>query len=194
MISGYENNKLGNQSITVSYGEFTTQFTVKVIEKAVTKLEMISLPKKLSYVMGQELNVEGALLQVEYNDGEIKNNIILTNDMCSGFDSSSLGIKTIDVKYEEGLVSFDVNVEEKKLVDLKITPPNKTTYIEGEIIDLSGLKAEAIYNDDSEVLLDLNDVVITGYDANKTGKQLITAAYGAINKDFEIMVINKSVE
>ena len=117
-------------------------------------------------------------MQAEYNDGEVKNNIVVTNDMCSGFDSSSLGTKTVNVKYEEGSIAFNVNVEEKKLVDLKITVPNKTTYIEGQRIDLSGLKVQAVYNDDSEVLLDLNDVVITGYDANKIGKQLITVMYG----------------
>lgn len=194
MISGYESDKLGNQNITVSYGEFTTQFTVNVIEKVVTKLELISLPNKLSYIIGQELNVEGAILQAEYNDGEVKNNIVVTNDMCSGFDSSSLGTKTVNVKYEEGSIAFNVNVEEKKLVDLKITVPNKTTYIEGQRIDLSGLKVQAVYNDDSEVLLDLNDVVITGYDANKIGKQLITVMYGTLNKSFEVEVINKTAE
>ena len=194
MISGYENNKLGNQNIRVSYGEFTTQFTVNVIEKVVTKLELISLPNKLSYVIGQELNVEGAMLQAEYNDGEVKDNIVVTNDMCSGFDSSSLGTKTVNVKYEEGSIAFNVNVEEKKLVDLKITAPNKTTYIEGQEIDLSGLKVQAVYNDDSEGLLDLNDVVITGYDANKIGKQLITVTYGTLNKSFEVEVINKTAE
>lgn len=194
MISGYENNKLGNQNISVSYGEFTTQFTVNVIEKVVTKLELISLPNKLSYVIGQELNVEGAMLQAEYNDGEVKDNIVVTNDMCSGFDSSSLGTKTVNVKYEEGSIAFNVNVEEKKLVDLKITAPNKTTYIEGQEIDLSGLKVQAVYNDDSEVLLDLNDVVITGYDANKIGKQLITVTYETLNKSFEVEVINKTAE
>ena len=107
MISGYENNKLGNQNISVSYGEFTTQFTVNVIEKVVTKLELISLPNKLSYAIGQELNVEGAMLQAEYNDGEVKDNIVVTNDMCSGFDSSSLGTKTVNVKYEELLILKD---------------------------------------------------------------------------------------
>ena len=194
MISGYENDKIGEQIITVAYGGFDTQFAVNVIEKVVTKLELAMLPNKLSYVVGQELNVEGALLKATYNDGEVRENIIVTNEMCSGFNSSNLGIKTVVVNYEEGLVQFNVNVEEKKLIGIEITPPSKSIYIEGQVIDLSGLQVKAIYNDDSEFLLDLNDVVIKGYNANEIGKQLITVEYKNLSEDFEIEVINKAAE
>src|SRR5699024_1137375 len=114
MISGYDKDHLGKQTITVTYQGKTASFEVEVIKKEATKIELVTLPNKVEYIRGQKLDPDGARIKVTYNDGDTKI-IDVTEKMCSGFDSSSLGQKTVTITYENKTVSFTVNVVERIL-------------------------------------------------------------------------------
>ncbi len=74
--------------------------------------------------------------------------------MCSGFDSSSLGQKTVTITYENKTVSFTVNVVERILTLITTDGAIKTEYIEGQPLDISNLKVIALYNDGTSEVID----------------------------------------
>ena len=192
MISGYDKDHLGKQTITVTYQGKTATFEVEVIKKEATKIELVTLPDKVEYIRGQKLDPDGARIKVTYNDGDTKI-IDVTEKMCSGFDSSSLGQKTVTITYENKTVSFTVNVVERILTLITTDGAIKTEYIEGQPLDISNLKVIALYNDGTSEVIDASMDMISGYDANVIGKQTITVTYKGKTTTFEINVKAKSV-
>ena len=192
MISGYDKDHLGKQTITVTYQGKTATFEVEVIKKEATKIELVTLPDKVEYIRGQKLDPDGARIKVTYNDGDTKL-IDVTEKMCSGFDSSSLGQKTVTITYENKTVSFTVNVVERILTLITTDGAIKTEYIEGQPLDISNLKVIALYNDGTSEVIDASMDMISGYDANVIGKQTITVTYKGKTTTFEINVKAKSV-
>ena len=192
MVSGYDKDHLGKQTITVTYQGKTATFEVEVIKKEATKIELVTPPDKVEYIRGQKLNLEGARIKVTYNDGDTKL-IDVTEKMCSGFDSSSLGQKTVTITYENKTVSFTVNVVERILTLITTDGAIKTEYIEGQPLDISNLKVIALYNDGTSEVIDASMDMISGYDANVIGKQIITVTYKGKTTTFEINVKAKSV-
>ena len=192
MVSGFDKDHLGKQTITVTYQGKTATFEVEVIKKEATKIELVTLPDKVEYIRGQKLDPDGARIKVTYNDGDTKL-IDVTEKMCSGFDSSSLGQKTVTITYENKTVSFTVNVVERILTLITTDGAIKTEYIEGQPLDISNLKVIALYNDGTSEVIDASMDMISGYDANVIGKQTITVTYKGKTTTFEINVKAKSV-
>lgn len=192
MVSGYDKDHLGKQTITVTYQGKTATFEVEVIKKEATKIELVTPPDKAEYIRGQKLNLEGARIKVTYNDGDTKL-IDVTEKMCSGFDSSLLGQKIVTITYENKTVSFTVNVVERILTLITTDGAIKTEYIEGQPLDISNLKVIALYNDGTSEVIDASMDMISGYDANVIGKQTITVTYKGKTTTFEINVKAKSV-
>ena len=192
MVSGYDKDHLGKQTITVTYQGKTATFEVEVIKKEATKIELVTPPDKVEYIRGQKLNLEGARIKVTYNDGDTKL-IDVTEKMCSGFDSSLLGQKIVTITYENKTVSFTVNVVERILTLITTDGAIKTEYIEGQPLDISNLKVIALYNDGTSEVIDASMDMISGYDANVIGKQTITVTYKGKTTTFEINVKAKSV-
>lgn len=67
----------------------------------------------------------------------------------SGFDSSTLGNKTIEVTYEDFRTSYDITVIEKPYITSVslTTPPNKLEYTVGETINRTGMVVTASISD-----------------------------------------------
>ena len=79
--------------------------------KTLSGISVSSLPDKLTYTVGEELDITGLAITANYSDGTSKAAASYTLD---GFDSTTEGTKTITVSYTEGSVtktcSFDVTV------------------------------------------------------------------------------------
>ena len=84
--------------------------------------------------------------------------------------------------------------EEITLASIKVTPPAKTEYQEGEELDLTGMVVKAVYSDNREVEVDLKDVKVEGYDKNQVGTQTITVTYEGKTATFTVTVKEKAEE
>ena len=84
---------------------------------------------------------------------------------------------TVEVVFESELERIEVS----KL-------PDKTKYYQDDIINLDGGKITAFYDDGTSQEIDLNsnEVLATGFDKTKIGKQTITISYKNKNTSFEI--------
>ena len=77
---------------------------------------------------------------------------------------------------------------EKTVVKIEVTGFDKLNYTKGQELDLSGLKVYLVYSDGSLDEVDLSQVKVEGYDANKLGEQTITVSYGELSATFNIVV------
>lgn len=77
---------------------------------------------------------------------------------------------------------------EVALESIKVTEPDKTEYVEGEELDLTGMTVTAVYSDGREVPVDLKDVKVDGYDKAQVGTQTITVTYEGKEAAFTVTV------
>lgn len=113
MVSGYNPQTSGSQTITVTYGGQTTSYEVTVTAVAVSSIA-VTAPTKTDYKVGESLDLTGGSLVATYNNGK-EETLPLTAAGVSvtGFNSSTTGEKTINVSYNGKSGSFKVNVAEK---------------------------------------------------------------------------------
>ena len=97
-ISGFDNTKTGEQTITVTYLEKTTYFKVNVAAKSAIAIEITQLPTKLEYIEGEEFVPDGGEFVVTYNN-KTSETLELAKATISGFDNTKTGEQTLTVSY-----------------------------------------------------------------------------------------------
>lgn len=202
-ITGFSGNKVGTQTITVTYtkGDITVnaEFQIEVKtsgggqeptdpEQPVKPVSLtIQPPTKKEYQLGEQLNLDGMVLTLTFSD-ETTSTITAEDCTVTGFDSETAGEKTIKVTYrDKNNVSvsgeFKVTVlvpESAKLESLIIdSKPNKTQYKLNEAKELNteGMKVTAVYSGGVKKVLQEKDYQVTGFAGDKLGEQIITVTY-----------------
>ncbi|MGN1316615.1 MAG: leucine-rich repeat protein [Acutalibacteraceae bacterium] len=148
-------------------------------------------PTKLSYLMGETLELSGMEIQVRYNDGSVKN---VTDYTVSGFDSSVEGTSTVTVQWiaangSKLTTTFDVEIVDPtpKVTGIFIeTLPTKVQYELREKLDLTGMVVKANYNDGS--VKEITDYTTSGFNALKNAAQVITVTYNGFTTTFTVFV------
>jgi hypothetical protein len=176
-ISGFDSSSAGEKTVTVTYkaptvlaSTRTTSFTVTVVD--VSEIEVNTLPEKTEFLSGDSFDSTGLSILVKYTDGtsEIKT----TGYEISGFDSGSVGEKTITVTYKTHTATFKVTVYD--LSGIRITSfPSKIYYKIGELFDPSGLTVAEVRQDGTEK--EITDYDISGFDSSTAGPKTITVSY-----------------
>ena len=82
-ISGYDKNRAGTQTITVSYYGKRTTFDVNVL--GLNGIAVTSPPKNTEYYTGEELDLTGLVVKGTWSDGSTAQVNITKNDL-SGYD------------------------------------------------------------------------------------------------------------
>ena len=191
-VSGFDSSTAGEKTITVTYQDKTTAFTVNVKEAApVVTLESITVtgPNKTEYEIGEKLDLTGLVVTAHYSDGNEK--VLSAGDYeVSGFDSSTAGEKTITVTYQDKTTTFTVNVKEAApvvtLESITVTGPTKTEYKIGDELDLAGLVVTAHYSDGS--YQEVTDYEVSGFDSAAAGEKTVTVTYQGETVSFKITV------
>ena len=113
MVTGFDNTKVGKQELTVSYQDFETVFEIEVIAKAVDRIEVTTLPAKLTYIQKtEELDLTGGKLTLHYNN-DTTEEIDLAEAEVSGFNNTIVGENTLTIVYEEKETTFEVEILER---------------------------------------------------------------------------------
>ena len=155
----------GVKTITATYSGKTASFTVTVNEKKVNAITINSLPSKQNYKVGEELDLSGLSVSVDYDNNttaDVTSNMLFFEDESD--DLSTPGEKNIVLLYNYGntanTVSFKVNVSEP-------TP----TYVLGDVNDDDEIDfADAILILQADVRkITLSEEQITAADVNKDG-------------------------
>ena len=151
-------------------------------------LELITKPNKLTYKIGELLDLEGFYLQAEYEGASFR----VPPDSVSGFDNETVGIKTVVLSYEGTDVSFNVTVSEEKektLESISITKlPDNTEYVLMDNFDPTGLEVSANYSDGTSEII--SNYTISGVDTGSPGTNIVTVTYEGKTATFSITVYN----
>ncbi len=136
---------------------------------------------KTDFVVGQALySYHMPTVQVTYADGGTE---MLTPPAwwASGFDTSSVGEKTVTITLGSLAVSYDITVEENAVRRMYVN--GKTTYTLGEALDLT-LEVEFVNGSWESI----EEFEVIGYDAHTEGVQEITVVYGGARETLAVYV------
>lgn len=160
MTMGGRINHIGKQTITYTFGGQSASFEVEVVGLELDKIVISSLPNKMEYLEGQDIDLTGMVVTAVMNNG--METIVASGYNVSGY-SSKPGIHTVTITYLEKIATFDVTVAERKLVSLELNSlPVKTEYISGQEFDERGMKIIATYDNGDVVIAD--NYTISGFD------------------------------
>ena len=192
MISGFKNNRVGKQTLTVTYKGKTATYEVEIVAKSLVSIEIYNRPQKLSYLEAKDtLNTTNGLLKLNYNNGTNKV-IDITVDMISGFDNTRVGKQTLTVTYEGKTATYEIEIIAKSLVSIEINNlPDKLTYtVDTDELDLTGGKIKLNYNNDTNEIIDITPNMISGFDNTVLGNQTLIVTYGGKTATFQIEIVN----
>lgn len=119
------------------------------------------------------------------------------NNIASGVNADYSGVFSIGNRLYISYIKDDItHIKYKEsnnsLLSLSITSPNKTTYIVGDNVDLTGLKVIANYTKNRKELSN-NEYTITNFNTNKVGSYSATITYEGISNTFNYEVIEKVI-
>jgi hypothetical protein len=85
------------------------------------------MPYKTRYLVGEKLDMSGAVLELTYDTGA-KGTAPVKTEWCTGFSSTKVGEKTVTVKYPGSSAKTTFKVEVVTEKSLKINPPKTLTH------------------------------------------------------------------
>lgn len=169
-LSSQDMSVYGSKTVTVTFDEKTVDFSILVVD--ISGIEVKTMPTKVEYQKGDVFDTTGLSILVKYTDGTSETKT--TGFEVSGFDSSSVGEKTITVTYKTHTATFKVTVYD--LSGIRITSfPSKVYYKIGESFNPSGLTVAEVRQDGTEK--EITDYDISGFDSSTAGSKTITVSY-----------------
>ena len=191
MVTGYDKTKPGQQMLKVTYTsednkKYEGYFKVTVGEDYIKDTKFVA-PTKKEYRIGDTIDLAGGSVTEVYASGKLGNKYELTNSMISGFDSTTPGTKQITVTFNNKKYNYNITVKDKTLgISIK-TLPNKLEYKKGENLDLTGATLNVV-KESGTTTIKITANMVSGYDKNKTGMQVITVTYEGFTAQFSVLV------
>lgn len=196
MVSGFDNTKVGTQTLTITINGKTATFDVEIIEKTVVAVSVATKPTKTEYLEGKDnLDLSGGQLRVTYDNGKSKLvSFTDENVTVTGFNKNKPGTQTLTVYLEGFTAKFDVTVIAKSVKNILISSlPNALSYLEGtEKIDVAGGFVKITYNNGTTETVPMTEDMVSGFDLNVVGSQVVTVTIGGKTAVFEIDVVTKT--
>lgn len=124
-VSGYDKNKLGEQTVTVTYLGKSVTVNIKYVER------MTASDYTTEYLCGDEFDIAKGKLKITRDNGtSFTVSLSSSKVKIDGFDPQKIGEQTVSVKYQQNndvySTSFKVTVYE--IEQIKLINPNKITY------------------------------------------------------------------
>ena len=171
------------------------------------RIKLVSLetgPKKTSYAEGEDLDLRGGVLRVQYEGGAEDELIRLTHAgvSVSGFDTHYKGAQNLTLQYLGQPVHANLSVtvtsqdeaSPKTILGIEVSQEPKKDYLVGDSLDLSEGRFAVAYSNDTmeEHFFTDEGVEISGYDAQKTGRQTLKLRYQGHEVNFDVLVSPKA--
>lgn len=197
-VTGYDKNKLGEQTITITYGGNSTELKITVVER----MQMVE--HVTDYLVGDALDTSVGRLKITRNDGS-NYTVLLGSDgvEISGFDSSKTGAQNVTVKYTGNGVDytcqFTVNVHAVENVEFHA--PKKLNYnshdsgldLTDGYFTLSGNNGKLTKN------VVLTEDMVSGFDLTAVSQenspltQNLTVSYNGQSYQYDIQLVYTNI-
>lgn len=135
----------GKTSVTISYEGKTATQAITVSENNVESISITTPPTKTSYKAGEDFDKTGMVITATYSNGDTRE--ITDYEITDGADLKN-GQTSVTISYEGKEVTQAITVSENKVTKIEITtPPTKTSYVEGQDFDKTGMIVVVTYED-----------------------------------------------
>ena len=133
-------------------------FMVLIGENALIGIDVNTENVTLEYTEGEELNLEGLVVQAVYLDGSTEEIEVFTTSPETGEILNVIGQQKITVEYMGKTASFYVTVSEREVDNIIIlNNPDIVEYTVGDTLDITGLRVGVKYKDNPEVIEEINE-------------------------------------
>ena len=164
----------------------STAIAVTVQEVEVSAISIAALPTRTQYTVGEKLDTAGLTVLVTLANGN-------SHELLQGFgvypellDKS--GEQRIEVSYQGQTAEFTVQVAEAEILGVGIlTLPSKTTYVQGDRLDMSGLSVR-VYLDGGGTQDVSTGLTCSPMDLKTAGVQTVTVTYNEKTCTFTVQV------
>ena len=210
-VIGFNNANIGRNRLTVSYKGKSTFFDINIVEKPKVTINdawILRKPDKLKYRKGEELNLSGGKITVNYSDGTNK---IVTMDnselvQYSNFNSNSLGVQNVALKLKDfnKLLNFEVEVikddpviDQNKVLENKILENQIITnqIVQNKVIENKIIENRVIANKIENNRIIENQIISNNIISNKIENNKIVENQIVHNKILENQIVhNKTLE
>ena len=149
----------------------------------------VTAPSKVTYTVGENLDLTGMVVIARYSDNSTKT-IPNADVTVSGYNANQEGEQTVTVTYEGKTATFKVTVQaaQKTLLGITVTGPTKQAYEIGDELDLTGLIVTAHYDDDTDEVLEGGLYQLSAFDSSTAGDKIITVTYEGKTASFTVTV------
>lgn len=172
----------GDGTVTVTYT------FAKTAAAAVTKIKMKTSPTKTEYFVGEDIDLTGAKITATYEDSTTKD-FDITEDMISGFASSTAGTNIVTVTYEGKTTTFDVTIKEPAVTGITISTTPKTEYLIDDSLDVSGGKITVSYEYGDPNVIPITLAMVTDFNCfAAVESQILTVTYEEKTDTYTITV------
>ena len=188
MVSGYNPEILGNQELTVTYEGKQAKYTVDV-QDFIKDIVMVK-PNKLIYKLNETKDLTGGQIQAIMASGTATSPVAMTDSqvVVTGYDTTSVGVKTITVQYKGFTKNFGITVEDNLSGMIIKTLPTKLDYKYGESLDLTGGTIEITKESGAKEIINMTSSMVSGYNSKIIGNQILTVTYEGITQQFSVNV------
>ena len=158
----------------------------------VVSISLKEMPYKTRYVVGEKLDMTGALLELTYDTGA-KDTSPVKTDWCTGFSSTKTGEKTVTIKYPDSTAKTTFKIEVVTEKSIKIIPPKTLTYFVGDKEDRSGLSVSVVYSNGDSAVLE-SGYTVSGFSSTSAGEKTITVKYKDLSASYKISVFEPALD
>ncbi len=116
---GWHPNLEGQQKFADELADFITKNLGRP-GKVLTEVSVSSAPEKTTYLVGEELDLTGLVLQLTYDDGSVE--YVSEGYKTRGFQSITTGKRKVTITYEGFSVQFEYEVVEEIPVEPPVEP------------------------------------------------------------------------
>lgn len=196
MLNDLDLDKVGQQECRIDYCGVLSEETilVDVIAKDLDGIQVTTAPTKLQYVKDQPLNLSGGKVTLYYNNNETEEIDLSQAEVT--YDKEATGTVVVTVKYQGYHDTFEIIVNPKVVKSISLLQkPTKLEYIEGCDLDLTGGILKVSYQSEDNYFenIPLTESMISGYDKNTLGYQVVTIDYQGYQASFRVITIAKSL-
>ena len=186
-----DTSKVGPQVLTYTAtdaaGNKSNTVTRTVTVVGTEKTYELTAPTKTEYNVNDPIDLTGASIKVTDERGNISY-VTPTEDMFADFSTSTPNTKQISFTYNGTSIIYEYNVNDF-IADISVTPPTKVAYEYQEDLDIEGgyvqkVMASGVNTIKEKMTMDM----LSGYDKEKLGEQLITVSYAGKQKTFKVTV------
>ena len=193
MYAGFDFENTWIMSPTANYPYPQLRSNPQDLTEKVDYVTVVAWPNKMEYYVGEELDLTGCEVLVEYASGEMEF-ITPTADMLSGYNMNTLGSQTVTVTVNGVSDSFEITVVERPAVTSLelVSGPDRTTFTIATSFDFTGAVVKATYADGSTEIVPVTMDMTSGGNIRKLGTQTITVTYREQTTTFTVTVVTKT--